>query len=140
MIAISPELIALFSSGFISATLLPGGSEALLIWYLSNSDIPPLTLVVAVTSGNVLGSVVTWGMGYWLSTKTPENWLEKPARKRALKWLEKWGAGALLLAWLPIVGDPLCLMAGWLRTHFLFSVLMILLGKSIRYLLLAGLF
>lgn len=135
----SASLTALFISGFISATLLPGGSEALLAWQLIEGQHEPILLWLAVTAGNALGGILTFLMGGWIAHYYPAKRLTKPWQLKAQSWLQQYGVWALLLSWLPLIGDPLCLIAGWLKTHFLFSLILITLGKAIRYLLLIGL-
>lgn len=133
------SLWALFFSGFISATLLPGGSEVLLAWQLSEGAYDPWSLWAAVTSGNALGGVATFLMGWGIAHYYPCRVFDKPHQVRAKEWLTRFGPFALIMSWLPLIGDPLCLMAGWLKTRFLLSLLMITLGKAIRYLLIVGL-
>jgi len=130
---VSTSLTALFVSGFISATLFPGGSEALFIWMLQQQSHEHWLLWGAVSAGNALGGIVTLLMGLVLAWRFPLRRPDKPWQKRALGWLERFGPWALLLSWLPLVGDPLCFVAGWLRLNFLLSLLMITLGKAIRY-------
>ncbi|MCD8512250.1 MAG: DedA family protein [Nitrincola sp.] len=134
------SLVALFVSAFISATLLPGGSEALLAWMVHQGEYPVMSLVFSATAGNVLGSLVTFGMGALLRLKYPLKTLEKPQHQRAQRWIEKYGPFALIMAWLPIIGDPLCFVAGWLGVRFSLSVITIAIGKLLRYLVVAGLF
>ena len=101
---------AVFASAFISSTLMPGGSEALLAGALSQTpdDTPRLCrLVLLATAGNTLGAMTTWLIGRLIP--------EREKTDRALVWLRRWGAPALLLSWLPVVGDALPLAAGWLR-------------------------
>ncbi|WP_299183194.1 YqaA family protein [uncultured Neptuniibacter sp.] len=133
------SLGALFLSGFISATLLPGGSEVLLAWQLIDGSHNPWALWAAVTSGNALGGIVTFLMGWGIAHYFPLKLFSSSRQLQAKSWLERYGAYSLLLSWLPLIGDPLCFMAGWLKTHFLLSLLMITLGKAIRYLLIIGL-
>lgn len=126
---------ALFVSAFTSATLLPGSSElALGALLLKAPDQWPWWVLVA-TLGNALGSMVSWSMGYWLARYRPLTPLVKPAQQRALAWLQRHGYYSLLLAWVPVVGDPLCLLAGWLRWSWSLSLFFILMGKAARYLL-----
>ena len=91
-------------------------------------------LLLAVV-GNVLGSMTSWGMGYWLACYRPAHAWSEAGHQRAFTWLQRHGYWSLLLAWVPVVGDPLCLLAGWLRWSFWWSSLLILLGKTARYLL-----
>ncbi len=122
----------LFFSAFLSSTLLPGGSEALLL-YLAHTGAAPLTgLLLAATAGNGLGGMLSWGMGRWLVWRFPARELEQKHRL-ALARLQRWGTPVLLLSWLPLVGDPLCLAAGWLKSAWLPTLLFIVTGKGLRY-------
>lgn len=131
------SLAGLFLSAFISSTLLPGGSEALLAWEVSQRGEWLLPVLVA-TAGNLLGSMLTFVMGVWLRRRYPLRILSERHR-RAEQRLKRYGPAALLLAWLPIIGDPLCLVAGWIGFSWRSSVLLIGLGKLARYLAVAGL-
>ncbi|MBF9001481.1 YqaA family protein [Vibrio nitrifigilis] len=129
-------LWVLFFSGFLSATLLPGGSEAAFIATLSLHQYPAGIAVVIATVGNTLGGLTNYLLGRWL----PKPKMNKPYIVRSIAWLERYGYWALLLSWLPVIGDPLCLAAGWLRVHLGLSTVMIALGKALRYGLLAALY
>ncbi len=122
----------LFFSALISSTLLPGGSEALLAYQAASHAGPPLALLMAATAGNSLGGMLSWLLGRWLVWRFPARGLEQKHRA-AMGRLQRWGGPALLFSWLPLVGDPLCLAAGWLRTHWLPSLLYIASGKALRY-------
>ena len=126
-------LWGLFFSSFVSSTLLPGGSEAILAALQLNNAHAPLTLLLIATAGNTLGGLTSWLIGYFLAKRWPTRKLLKPKHQRAADWLEKHGSPLLLLSWLPIVGDPLCLAAGWLNIHFLPSLVYIAVGKAARY-------
>jgi membrane protein YqaA with SNARE-associated domain len=126
-------LWSLFTGAFLAATLLPGGSEALLLWLNLAQEHRFLTLLGVATAGNTLGGLSSRIMGWWLRRRFPETGLEHPRQRRALTWLEKHGAPLLLLSWLPVVGDPLCLAAGWARIPLAKAALFIALGKGARY-------
>lgn len=128
------SLWTLFISGFISSTLLPGGVEALLAYQVSEQTTSPLLLVAVATLGNTLGSYLTFGMGAALAHFHPFKALDKPTHLRAKRWLTQRGSWVLLLAWLPVIGDPLCLIAGWLRLNLFYSFVAILIGKLLRFL------
>jgi membrane protein YqaA with SNARE-associated domain len=123
------SLWGLFISSFFAATLLPGGSEAVLFGVLKAY---PETLWIALgiaAVSNTLGGMVTFGMG-WLLPQTQQ-----------LKHVEKmrrYGTPALLLAWLPLIGDALCLAAGWLRLNPWQAALFMAIGKLARYGLIAA--
>ncbi|VAX08065.1 Putative membrane protein [hydrothermal vent metagenome] len=122
----------LFFSALVSSTLLPGGSEALLAYQASNQISHPLALLMAATIGNSLGGMLTWLLGRWLAWRFPARELEQK-HHTAMRRLKHWGTPALLFSWLPVVGDPLCLAAGWLRTNWLQSLIFISVGKALRY-------
>jgi membrane protein YqaA with SNARE-associated domain len=125
---------SLFISAFLSATLLPGSSEALLLVRL-NEGAPWQPLVLTATAGNLLGSLLTYAIGRAGNEALHRRWLriETADLQRAERWFTRWGLPSLLLAWLPVVGDPLCLLAGLLRVGLpVFSVL-VGLGKLGRY-------
>jgi membrane protein YqaA with SNARE-associated domain len=124
-------LPAVFTVSFVSATLLPMGSEPVLFGYLKlNPDMFWVAILVA-TVGNTLGGMVDWLMGFGAS-KAHEKLLG-PKEHKLLKWFEKLGPQALLLSWLPIVGDPLCAVAGWLRLPWLPCLIYMAIGKFLRY-------
>ncbi|MEH6650156.1 MAG: YqaA family protein [Motiliproteus sp.] len=129
-------LWGLFSSGFIASTLLPGGSELLLL-YLLDQQQPLWQLLAVVTLGNGLGGLVTWAMGFWVARRFPTRHLSR-RQLQAQGWFSRYGAPLLLLSWLPVIGDPLCFVSGWLRQRFWLCALLIVLGKAGRYLLLAS--
>lgn len=128
------NLWGLFFSAFLSSTLLPGGSEVVLAYLQSQGAHHSWLLWLIATSGNTLGGLTSLGLGWWLATKFPMRTLEKPQQQKALVHLHRWGSPALLLSWAPIIGDPLCLVAGWLRLNFWLCLLFIAIGKGARYL------
>jgi membrane protein YqaA with SNARE-associated domain len=126
-------LSTLFVAAFISATLVPIGSEPALFGLLKlNPDLFWSAILVA-TAGNTLGGMVDWWIGYG-THEAVDKYGHKASHVKALKWLEKLGPKACLLAWLPIVGDPLCAVAGWLRLPFWPCTGYMLVGKFLRYL------
>lgn len=131
----------LFLSAFLSATLLPGSSEALLLLRLQNGA-EAVPLLVVATLGNLLGSLTTYALGRAGNAMVHARWLRigKADITRAERWFGRWGRPSLLLAWLPIVGDPLCLIAGLMRVGLVSFVLLVGVGKLARYALLVWLF
>lgn len=125
------SLWSLFLSAFLSSTLLPGSSEVLLTTYLTQGFAAAPLLLVA-TIGNTLGGITSWLLGFWLVKKYPHGLPEKIS-PQALQRIRRWGWPVLLLSWVPVIGDPLCLAAGWLRLNFFYSVVAIAIGKLLRY-------
>ena len=110
-------LPAVFVSAFVSATLLPVGSEPILFGYITiNPHLYWIAIFVA-TVGNTLGGMLDWWLGFVASKGIKS--LEIKTKGRLHKWLEAWGPKILLLSWLPGFGDPLCVAAGWLRLAWL---------------------
>ena len=133
----------LFITGFLSATLLPGGSEASLIATLATQQHSILPILIIATIGNTLGGMTNYWFGLWLSKAKSEKKNRSPRKKyfdKTIQWLHKFGYWVLLLSWLPLIGDPLCFGAGWLRMKFLPSLIFIAIGKALRYLVLIGLY
>jgi len=128
----------LFFSALISSTLFPGGSEVLLLYRLNEGgEVMMLVLIAAV--GNVIGSLITYAMGRLGNAAAHKRWLRISAAQtaRAELWFAKHGQLALLLAWLPIVGDPICLAAGLLRCSIITFLILVGIGKLARYAVLA---
>jgi membrane protein YqaA with SNARE-associated domain len=128
-------LLGLLASAFLSATLLPGSSEAALVALLALGKIDPTLLVVVATLGNVLGSLVNWALGRFFAHFRDRRWFPVSARayERAVDAYKKFGVWSLLFAWLPVIGDPLTLVAGALRVNWLTFVVLVTLGKAGRY-------
>lgn len=123
-------LAGLFLSSFLSATLLPGSSEALLFAVLRLHPEQSLFAVALATLGNTLGGMTTYGM----ARLVPQQLAERP-----LALARRWGAPVLILAWAPLIGDLLCAAAGWLRLPPWQSAAWMALGKGLRYAALAWL-
>jgi membrane protein YqaA with SNARE-associated domain len=134
------QLALMFSGALMAATVLPGGSELLLVGFLTAEPQTWFGLLIAASLGNTLGAMTSYGLGR-VGRKgiTPEQ-LGTQSMKKTLTWLDRYGYWALLLSWLPVIGDLLCLLAGWLKLPLLPSSLMMLVGKTLRYCVLIGLF
>jgi membrane protein YqaA with SNARE-associated domain len=126
------SLWGLFLSAFVSSTLLPGGSEAVLLLLAAKSSADKLLLLAVATAGNTLGGMSSWALGRFIAWRFPARQVADK-HQQAVARLQRWGSPALLLSWLPVIGDPLCLAAGWLRMHWLLSLLFIAAGKAGRY-------
>jgi membrane protein YqaA with SNARE-associated domain len=127
-------LTTVFVVALISATLLPMGSEPAVFGLVKLNPDLFWPAVLAATAGNTLGGAVTWWMGYG-AERAYERVRRNPgaANPRALQWLKQFGPPACLLSWLPIVGDPLCGVAGWLRLPFWPCTAYMAIGKFARY-------
>ena len=124
------SLWALFASSFLAATLLPGGSEAVLYAVLRIHPGEYWAALAVATAGNTLGGMSSWLIGRVIPQGKP---------LQGLKAVQRYGAPVLLLSWVPVIGDPLCVAAGWLRLHPLPSLAFMALGKGARYWLIATL-
>ncbi|ELY5850880.1 DedA family protein [Cronobacter turicensis] len=127
------SLLSLFTSSLLSATLLPGSSEAVLVALLVSVKTAPWLLVLTATIGNSLGGLTNVILGRLFPLRESSRWQE-----RAQGWLQRFGAPALLLSWLPLVGDLLCLLAGWLRLPWGPVIFFLCLGKALRYIIIAA--
>lgn len=129
----------LFVAAFVSATLLPLASEAVFVGVLTAHPAMLWPALVVATVGNTAGGAVSWWMGRGaeraVERLTNRSTLGHP---RALRWLERFGPKACVLAWLPVIGDPLCAVAGWLKLPFWPCVAYMAIGKFARYLTFAG--
>ena len=134
--------LSLFTISFLAATILPFSSELTLAGLIIASNYNKLLLLIVASFGNVLGSVVNWVLGYYSRNLTIKKWFPfKEAQiERSSKWFSKFGKWSLLFAWVPIIGDPLTLVAGLLRVRFLDFIILVAIGKVSRYLLIYYLF
>ena len=123
----------LFISAFISSTIAPGGSEAVLIYMVAEQQYDRLFLVGIATVGNTLGALTTWWLGSFTAKKYPVERFLPEKKQQAVRTVQKWGSWALLFSWLPVIGDGLCFAAGWIKLPLLVSVLAIVFGKMGRY-------
>ena len=128
--------LTLFLLSFLAATILPFSSELTLIGLIASSNYDNLLLLIFASFGNVLGSVVNWALGFYSRNFTTKKWFpfKETQIERSSAWFRKFGKWSLLFAWIPIVGDPLTLVAGLLRVKFLDFVILVAIGKISRYL------
>jgi membrane protein YqaA with SNARE-associated domain len=131
---------ALFLLSFLASTLVPLGSEWLLAVLLVNGFEPSIVVLIA-TAGNSCGALTTYAIGVWGGPYLVQRVLRisQESQKRAEHYFARYGSWALLFSWLPVLGDPLCLAGGILRTGFWRFVLLVAIGKFLRYLLVAKL-
>jgi len=131
-------LSTVFVVAFISATLLPLGSEPVVFGLVKLNPEMFWPAIAVATAGNTLGGAFSWWMGRG-AEKVYARVKNKPAEARVLAWLQRFGPKACLLSWLPVVGDPLCALAGWLRLPFWPCLLYMAIGKFARYLTMTAL-
>jgi membrane protein YqaA with SNARE-associated domain len=132
--------VGLFIGSFLASTLLPGGSEAMLLWELRQAPEQIYLLWGVASLGNTLGGLSSWLIGWWLARHFPQRGLRDARQQRALQRMARYGSPILLLSWLPVIGDPLCLAAGWSGVRFIPAALLIGIGKALRYGILVGAF
>jgi membrane protein YqaA with SNARE-associated domain len=132
---------SLFGLAFLAATLFPAQSELALGALLATGRYDPWGLVAAATAGNVLGSVLNWVVGRYLHRYRSRRWFPIPehALLRAERGYARWGYWTLLLSWVPVIGDPLTLVAGLLRTPLWLFLALVTFAKAARYVAVAGL-
>ena len=128
----------LFLSALLAATILPMQSEAVLVGLL-RADYAPWLLMAIASIGNVLGAAINWLLGRGIERFRHRKWF--PAREadleRAQRWYRRYGKWSLLLSWVPIIGDPITVIAGVLREPFPTFLALVAVAKTGRYLVLA---
>ena len=127
--------LGLFASAFLASTLIPVSSEAVLGVLSLSRDFNAPALIAVATVGNTLGAVVNWLLGRYCLRWRDRKWFPvKPAAMaRATDWFQRYGVWSMLLAWAPVIGDPLTFIAGVLRMNFWLFVLLVGFGKAMRY-------
>lgn len=131
------SLGTVFVVSFISATLVPLGSEPVVFGLIKLNPELYWQVVLVATAGNSLGGALDWWMGFG-AHRVMDKYKHSSRHTRALAWLEKLGPKACLLAWLPAVGDPLCAVAGWLKLPFWPCLFYMTIGKFARYALMTA--
>tara|TARA_A100001011_G_C13980743_1_gene703164 strand:- start:194 stop:610 length:417 start_codon:yes stop_codon:yes gene_type:complete len=129
--------LSLFAISFLAATILPFSSELTLAGLIATSDYDNLLLLIVASFGNVLGSVLNWALGSYSRNLTTKKWFpfKETQIERSSKWFRKFGKWSLLFAWVPVLGDPLTLVAGILRVKFIDFIILVAIGKVSRYLI-----
>ncbi|WP_036815258.1 YqaA family protein [Phyllobacterium sp. UNC302MFCol5.2] len=131
----------LFAIAFAAATILPMQSEAALAGLLLSNAYPSSVLIAVASAGNILGSVVNWGLGRGIDRFRDRKWFPANSAQldRAASWYRRFGRWTLLLSWMPVVGDPLTVVAGVLREPLASFVFLVAIAKIGRYLAVLGL-
>ncbi|MFA0927768.1 YqaA family protein [Pseudomonas syringae pv. tagetis] len=132
--------LGLFATAFGAATLLPLQSEAVLVGMLLSEHYPTILLLMIVTAGNVLGSLVNWYLGRSIEHFRHRRWFPVNERHldRAQSTYQRYGRWALLFSWVPVIGDPITMIAGIMREPLWSFLLVVTLAKSLRYLALTA--
>ena len=128
--------LSLFVISFLAATILPFSSELTLAGLVATSSFDNLLLLAVASLGNILGSVVNWILGFYSRKLSKKKWFlfKDEQIERSSKCFNKFGRWSLLFAWVPIIGDPLTLVAGLLRVKFVEFLILVTIGKISRYL------
>ena len=132
--------LSLFVTSFLAATILPLASEAVLVGLLATSQLPWAVLIAVASIGNILGSLTNWGIGRGLSLARthPRFPVDAGKLEQAERWYRRWGCWSLLASWVPVIGDPLTIAAGFLREPFWIVLLLVSIAKFGRYLAVAA--
>ncbi|NOR61979.1 MAG: DedA family protein [Rhodobacteraceae bacterium] len=132
--------IGLFISALVAATILPMQSEAVLVGLLVDSPNSVFILLIVATVGNVLGSVINWYLGRYLLRFKERRWFpgSGPLLVRAQNWYRRYGRWSLLGSWLPVIGDPLTVVAGVMREPLVPFLILVTIAKGTRYIILAA--
>jgi membrane protein YqaA with SNARE-associated domain len=130
----------LFLVAMLAATVLPGSSEAALLALITREPHQAITLTATATVGNSLGAIINWGVGRWLLFYADRRWFPASPKQlqKASEVFRRYGTWSLLFSWVPIVGDPLTVVAGVLKVPFVPFAILTAIGKLARYLLLIG--
>lgn len=125
----------LFAAAFLAATVLPAQSEALLSGLLLSGAYPTTLLLAVASFGNILGSIVNWLLGRGIQHFKDKAWFPagQASLDRASRWYGRYGRWTLLLSWVPVIGDPLTVVAGVLREPFWSFLLLVAIAKIGRY-------
>jgi membrane protein YqaA with SNARE-associated domain len=129
------SLATVFVVALLSGTLLPMGSEPVVFGLITLNPAQFWPVILAATAGGTAGGGITWLMGFGAGQAYARVTDRATGESRALAWLQRFGPKACLLSWLPVIGDPLCGVAGWLRLPFWPCILYMAIGKFARYVL-----
>jgi membrane protein YqaA with SNARE-associated domain len=129
-----PGYVTLFTLSFLASTLIPLGSEWLLVLMLANGY-PPAATVITATAGNTLGALTTFLVGVyggrWLIERVLR--VSEKQQERAREYYSRYGVVSLFFSWLPVIGDPICLVGGMMRINFWLFTALVASGKLLRY-------
>ena len=132
---------ALFLAAFLAATILPAQSEMGLAFLVHQASEAVIMLVAIASAGNILGALVNWYLGRFANHWRDRRWFPISANQldKATIWYQRYGKYSLLASWVPLIGDPITLAAGLLRTPFVPFLILVSIAKTARYLIIAWL-
>jgi membrane protein YqaA with SNARE-associated domain len=127
--------LGLFVSAFLAATILPFSSEAVLVGLMAAGNYDVAVLWALASLGNILGACINWGLGRFCLHWQDRRWfpVSRDQLDRAGTWFSRYGVWSLLLAWVPVIGDPLTFAAGIMRVDFRLFLVLVAIGKAGRY-------
>jgi membrane protein YqaA with SNARE-associated domain len=130
----------LFLSAFLAATIFPASSEVVLTGLAASGEFDRGWLLLVASAGNTLGSAVNWSLGRFCLHWKDRSWfpIKPDALSRATVWFNRYGVWSLLLSWMPIIGDPITLVAGILKVQFWLFLVLVAVAKTIRYMVVLG--
>ena len=136
------DLALLFTASLVAATFLPAQSEAILAALYLTGDYSPLLLIAIATCGNVAGACINWQLGRYIDRFKSRRWFPIKAAplESASRRFQRYGVGVLLFSWVPIIGDPLTVIAGLLQVPFPLFFLLVTIGKLMRYIVVVAMF
>ena len=126
---------SLFISSFLSSTILPGHSEITLTTLILLEKYSQFLLIFFASFGNILGSVINWYLGFYITKFVNKSWFpfKKKQLDKASLWYLKYGKWSLFFSWVPIIGDPLTIVAGIFRVPFVIFITIVSISKVLRY-------
>ena len=126
---------SLFISSFVSSTILPGHSEITLTTFILLEKFSQFLLILFASLGNILGSIVNWYLGFYITKFVKKDWFpfQKKQLDKASSWYLKYGKWSLFLCWVPIIGDPLTIVAGMFRVSLIIFIIIVSISKALRY-------
>ena len=125
----------LFISSFLSSTILPGHSEITLVTFIILEKYSQISLIFFASLGNILGSIINWYLGLYITKFISKSWFPftKKQLDRVSLWYLKYGKWSLFLSWVPIIGDPLTIVAGIFRVPLIIFIIIVSISKVLRY-------
>ncbi len=132
----------LFLSALLASTFVPFASEVTLLAMAAMDGYETLTLLIVASTGNTLGALLNWALGRFFLLWRDRKWfpISDDRLDQATVWFRRYGTWSLLLAWVPIIGDPLTMVAGILRVNLWHFLILVAVGKTARYAAVLGLF